>query len=144
MKVLYDTSVLVAGMVEAHPLHHMALPWLQKAKAGEHEMVIAAHTLLELYAVLTGLPVRPRINPEVARRLIDENVRSIAVVVVPDLSDYEAILARLVKSKLSGGITYDALIGYAAFKSDVDVLLTFNVADFRRVYPEMEGRIRAP
>jgi len=29
MKVLLDTSVLVAAMVEAHPAHEKSLPWLQ-------------------------------------------------------------------------------------------------------------------
>ena len=29
MKVLLDTSVLIAAMVESHPMHERALPWLQ-------------------------------------------------------------------------------------------------------------------
>ncbi len=144
MKVLYDTSVLVAGMVEAHPLHSKALAWLHKAKAGEHEMLVSAHTLLELYAVLTRLPVWPRISPEIAWRLVKENVRSIANVFVPSLSDYEAVLSRLAELKLTGGAAYDALIGYAALKEDVDILLTFNTADFCRIYPELKERIKTP
>jgi len=34
MKVLLDTSVLVAAMVEAHPAHEKSLPWLQQIKKG--------------------------------------------------------------------------------------------------------------
>ncbi|MDO8722802.1 MAG: hypothetical protein Q7J31_11375 [Syntrophales bacterium] len=30
MKVLLDTSVLVAAMVEAHPAHETSLPWLSE------------------------------------------------------------------------------------------------------------------
>lgn len=32
MKVLFDTSVLVAAMIESHPAHERALPWPQKSK----------------------------------------------------------------------------------------------------------------
>jgi predicted nucleic acid-binding protein len=63
MKVFLDTSILVAAFVEGHPYHTQALPWVQRAKRREIQGVIAAHTLAELYAVLTALPVRPRISP---------------------------------------------------------------------------------
>ena len=33
MKVLFDTSVLVAGMVAGHSRHEAAFPWLRKALA---------------------------------------------------------------------------------------------------------------
>ena len=53
MRILFDTSVLVAAMVESHPMHSRALPWLQQVRAGEPEdsFFVAAHTLAELYAV---------------------------------------------------------------------------------------------
>ncbi|MDL2123263.1 MAG: hypothetical protein LWX51_09290 [Deltaproteobacteria bacterium] len=31
---MLDTSVLIAGIVEAHPVHKRALPWLQHIKSG--------------------------------------------------------------------------------------------------------------
>lgn len=37
MKIFYDTSVLVAALVVAHPNHARALEWLRRARAGEHE-----------------------------------------------------------------------------------------------------------
>jgi predicted nucleic acid-binding protein len=58
MKVLFDTSALVAAMVEGHPRHEQAWPWLQQAKAGKVQGVVAAHSLAELYAVLTVLPLQ--------------------------------------------------------------------------------------
>ncbi len=74
MKVLLDSSVLVAALVEVHEAHERALPWLQRAHAGEGETVVAAHTLAEVYAVLTRLPLHPPIGPELAWRLIREEV----------------------------------------------------------------------
>ena len=61
MKVLLDTSVLVAAMIEAHPAHERALSWLQRAKGKEITAAVACHTLAELYAVLTRLPLQPPI-----------------------------------------------------------------------------------
>jgi predicted nucleic acid-binding protein len=63
VKLLLDTSVLVAAMVETHPDHEVALPWLQQIKDGTHEGLLSTHALAELYAVLTRLPVRPKISP---------------------------------------------------------------------------------
>ncbi len=57
MKILFDTSVLVAAMIEPHPFHNSAFPWLKRVKSNEIEMLVASHTLAELYAVLTTLPV---------------------------------------------------------------------------------------
>ena len=68
MRTLFDTSVLVAACIEGHPKHERALPWLSKAKAQEFEFVVSSHTLAELYAVLTTLPVKPRISPNVSWR----------------------------------------------------------------------------
>ena len=81
MRILLDTSVLVAAMVEAHPMHRMALPCLRRVKDGTDRGFVSAHSLAELYAILTRLPVRPRIPSVVARRLIEENVISSCEVV---------------------------------------------------------------
>jgi len=51
MKVLLDTSVLVAAMVEAHPHHVRAFPWLQRVKRKEVTAVLACHSLAELYSM---------------------------------------------------------------------------------------------
>ena len=39
VKVLFDTSILIAGFVASHPHHQAALPWLQKAKTKEIEVL---------------------------------------------------------------------------------------------------------
>ena len=81
MKTLFDTSVLVAALVQGHPKHDRALPWLSKAKAKKFEYIVSSHTLAELYAVLSTLPVKPRISPNVAWRLIHENIERTAKIV---------------------------------------------------------------
>jgi predicted nucleic acid-binding protein len=140
MKTLFDTSALV----EPHPMHTRALPWLQRAKAGNIDFFVASHTLAELYAVLTTLPLKPRISPLTAWRLVHDNVETSAKIISLPPSDYKDTIKYVSELGLSGGIIYDALILKAAQKSGVERLLTFNVDDFIRLWPEGESSIYAP
>ncbi|MBL7210989.1 MAG: PIN domain-containing protein [Desulfobacteraceae bacterium] len=144
MKTLFDTSVLVAAIVEPHPMHNRALPWLQRAKTGELAFFVASHTLAELYAVLTTLPIKPMISPSTAWRLIHDNIEISAKIISLSPSDYQDIIKRVSEFGLSGGIIYDALIVKAAKKSKVERLLTFNINDFKRVWPDGESIITIP
>ncbi len=144
MKTLFDTSVLVAAIVEPHPMHCRALPWLQRAKMGEFAFFLASHTLAELYAVLTTLPLKPKISPSVAWRLVHDNVETVAKIISLSPSDYSATVKYMSELGLSGGIIYDAIIVKVAKKSKVERLLTFNSDDFMRVWPDGESYIYIP
>jgi predicted nucleic acid-binding protein len=63
MKALLDTSTLIAAMLPDHVHHAHALAWLSRAKSGAFEFVGSAHSLAEIYAVLTRLPRTPPIGP---------------------------------------------------------------------------------
>lgn len=144
MTILADTSVWIAALVQPHPHHSRAFPWLTAARRGEHRLLVAMHSLAEIYAVLTTLPVHPRIRPDMARRLIRESVLSIAAPVELDAQDYLATLDALADQGISGGATYDALIVRGAIKSRADRLLTFNIKEFARIWPDGVDRIIAP
>jgi len=144
MKALFDTSLIISGIVESHPMHAKCLPWLQLAKAGEFEAIIVSHTLAETYAVLTTLPVKPRISPLVAHRLIDNNLQALARIVPLTIADYWNTIQRMTEMGLSGGTVYDALIATVARRLSVDKLLTLNTDDFRRVWPEGKQVITTP
>ncbi len=144
MKVLLDTSVLVAAMVGNHPSHARASPWLQRVKDKKVEGTVAAHSLAELYSVLTSLPVQPRISPGAAWRLIRENILSNFEIVILSKADYLTTLQSLSENQISGGATYDALIAHASVKAKVDRLITLNPDDFRRVRPEIASRVFSP
>lgn len=144
MKTLFDTSVIISGIIESHPMHAKCLPWLQRAKAGELEFIVVSHTLAETYAVLTALPVKPRISPLVAQRLIDNNLRAIARIIPLTTADYWNTIQRMTEMGLSGGIVYDALIATVARRLSVDKLLTLNTDDFRRAWPEGKLVITTP
>jgi predicted nucleic acid-binding protein len=144
MKVLFDTSVLVAALVAAHPHHARAFPWLKKAKEEEIELLISSHTMAELYTVLSTLPVIPRITPGMAWRLIHESVLSFATITALSSSDYQSTIKRMSELGISGGAVYDALIAKSAQKAGAERILTFNVADFKRVWPEGAAQIAVP
>jgi predicted nucleic acid-binding protein len=144
MKVLLDTSVLVAALVEAHTAHLRAFMWLSKARRKEYDLIIASHTLAELYAVLTSLPVSPRIAPATARRLISDSVLPWAKVISLSASEYEAAIKELAELGIPGGAIYDALIARAAGKGGAQKLVTLNTEDFKRVAPQMADRIAEP
>jgi predicted nucleic acid-binding protein len=144
VKTLFDTSIIIAALVESHPKHEIAFPWLKQAKTKTFELVIASHTLAELYAVLSTLPIKPRISPAVAWRLIHENIEAVSKVISLTSSEYSAVVKRLSTSGLKGGIVYDALIAKVAQKAGVKRLLTFNSDHFKRVWPEGENVIVTP
>lgn len=144
MKVLFDTSVLVAALVQAHPQHARALPWLRQAKAGEIEFLVSSHSLAELFSILSTLPARPRLSPAQAWHLVSENVEKAAHLVALSPADYFTTVRRVAELGLAGGVIYDALIARAAEKSAVDRLVTFNKADFLRVWPEGESILQDP
>jgi predicted nucleic acid-binding protein len=144
MRVLFDTSSLVAAMIEGHPAHNLALPWLQRVKAKTDTGLIAAHTLAELYAILTRLPVSPRISPVLALQLVRSNVLDTCTVVSLSGADYVTLLDHLAGLGIAGGAVYDALLLHAAWKSGVDQVVTLSAHDFRRVYPALADKIVSP
>ena len=144
MKVFFDTSVLVAACVEGHPEHERSFAWLAQAHRREIEMVVATHTLAELYAVLTRLPIRPRLVPSMVRRIIRDNIEANAQVVEISTDQYREVLDHLADQNLTGGIIYDALVAGVAKRQEVDILLTLNRKDFIRAWPEGGEKIREP
>ncbi len=144
MRVLFDTSVLVAALVTAHPAHERSFPWLRRALSKELDYLVAAHSLLELYAVLSRLPLAPRISPATARRLVEENVAGAARVVTLSASDYRSVLTKVADLGLAGGGVYDALVARAAQKGGADRLLTLNLGHFERLWPELRPILPVP
>jgi predicted nucleic acid-binding protein len=144
MRLLFDTSTLIASFVASHPKHHLALDWLKRTKTKEHSLSVAAHSLAECFAVLTRLPLSPKISPQSAHYLIKENIEKLAEIIVLSASDYKNILTELTELGLSGGITYDAIIVKAAINAKVDNILTLNPSDFLRLIPHNPSFIISP
>jgi predicted nucleic acid-binding protein len=144
MKILFDTSVIIAALIESHPMHARSFPWLKQAKEKKIELIVASHTLAELYAVLSTLPLKPRISSSVAWRLIKENIESISKIFSLTPAEYSSTIKSLSDMGLIGGTIYDALIAKVAQKAKVERLLTLNIDHFRRVWQDSENKIVAP
>ena len=144
MKIFFDTSVLVAAFVNAHPKHANCLPWLQRVKKKEIEGIISVHSLIEIYSILTKLPLSPRINPALALNLIKENILEDFELVTYGKKDYINLLDELSHGNIAGGASYDGLILSAAKKVTADKILTLNINDFIRVCPQLVRIISEP
>jgi len=124
MKALLDSSVLVAAHLPSHPHYAASCDWVRHAIHGAYELVVAAHSLAEMYSVLTRLPLRPRISPQAAWQFIEKNVLSSANVVALSPDEYVSVLETAVQEGWTGGVIYDALIAKAATKAGVERLLS--------------------
>lgn len=144
MKVFFDTSVLVAAVLAEHPHHARALPAIRSTLSSRNEACIAAHALAETYAVLTTLPVSPRIGPEAAQKLVAENLVGQFEVVALTAREYERLIRSLPERGAMGGAVYDVLQLECAIKAAADRIYTFNVSDFRRLAPGLADHITAP
>ena len=97
--------------------------------AGGQELVLAAHSLAETYAVLTRLPPPNRLRGKDALALIEENWAGNLVVHLTGRDTWRALRdAR--KLGVAGGQTYDALIAASALKARAAALVTWNVRNF--------------
>ena len=143
MKVLFDTSVLVAAFVVSHPRHSVCLPWLQQVQENKIDGYLSTHTFAELYSVLTRLPIKPSISPAIAQRLIDENLASFTAIPLT-ADDYHKAISTMVSLNLSGGGIYDTIIAQAAIKAEADTILTLNPNHFTSLGEDISENVKVP
>lgn len=144
MKVLLDTSVLIAALVVDHEHHGRAFPWLRGGIDGSHGVVVSAHTLAEVYAVVTRLPLPLTQGPSEARELIRRSIEDTAHIVALSAKDYREVLDVLAQRQFTGGRIYDALIVKTGLKARVDHIITLNVRHFSGIWPEADALLRTP
>jgi predicted nucleic acid-binding protein len=133
MLYFFDSSVIIAGLITKHPKYSVASPWLEKAIAKKIKWAVAPHSLAECYAVLSTLPVSPRIDAHTARRLIAENIEPTAKIVSLTAREYLDTISEASLHGFAGGIIYDAVILKAAHSCKASQLLTLNGKDFLRL-----------
>ncbi|MFI4956025.1 MAG: type II toxin-antitoxin system VapC family toxin [Gammaproteobacteria bacterium] len=138
MLVLLDTNVLVAAFVASHPHHSAAMRWFQLAEKKKISIMVAAHSIAECYAVLTRLPLTPKISPADAYRILRDNSKKMGKLVSLDPHEYMDIAEDLSLLGLSGGIVYDAIILKTAQKHHAKKLITFNKKHFLQLSPDTD------
>ena len=60
------------------------------------------------------------------------------------INDYVTLLTHLARLEIIGAAIYDALLLHAAWIANVDQVITLNLHNFRRVYPQLSDKIASP
>ncbi|HEY0555688.1 MAG TPA: PIN domain-containing protein [Thermoanaerobaculia bacterium] len=129
--VFFDTSVLIAGIIDFGRGPHHALLLMDAVADGRIESPLTAwHCCLEFYSVTTRLPEEYRLDPEVALQLLREEV--LARFSVHDLPSElrEEFLVSTVGEGTMGGRIYDAHIAEIARQAGARLVATENRRHF--------------
>lgn len=139
--IFLDTSVMIAAFWGDHTDHDSSLRVF--AEATRETAACGIHSLAEVYATMTALPVRPTVAPEQAFLLLQEITDRFTTVVL-DETEYLQTLRDLAGRRLSGGKIYDALLLACAKKCRAETIYTLNVKHFRQIAPDLAERIQTP
>ena len=139
--MLLDTTCLVAAALPQHEHHAATMADLARRRAAGHEFVMAAHAVLEAYAVLTRLPPPHRLTPADALSVLDPELGKDGDRRAVDRRESWRVVQRHGAKGIGGGRVYDGCIAACARKAKADEILTWNVRHFEAA-PEI--RVLSP
>ena len=141
MREFFDSSVLIAAFWGGHANHGASIQCLSGANKKHSSCGI--HSLVEVYAVMSSLPVAPGIPPEQVMLFVEE-VRSRLTVVSLDEKEYFQTIQKCADRGFTSGRVYDALLLSCAKKSGAQTIFTWNLKHFQVLASELAARIRTP
>lgn len=145
MKVFLDTNVLVSAVIKQHVFHNRSFALLERVLDQKDDGVISAHSLAEMYSVLTKLQVPYRHTPEQALLSIEENVSKPFKTVSLSGNEYATLLREAAGSRIQGGTIFDALLLKCAAKAEVDRIYTWNLKHFQAIAsPDVATKLSEP
>ena len=124
-RIAIDTGCLVATLCAWHDRHGEVLASMTAAVERGDVLLVAAHSLAEVYSVLTRLPAPLRVYQTAALDLLGRNLARFQIVALR-AGEYWLALSDSASRGISGGTVYDALIAAAARAGGADVLWTLN------------------
>jgi predicted nucleic acid-binding protein len=139
--IFLDTSVLIAVAQVGHPHHEPSRDLWNFCSAAETS--ISAHTLTEIYSVLTSMPPGLRVSPRNAIIAIETFLKRVTVIML-SAEEYLASLRTAANLGHAGGVIYDALHLACARKISADRIYTWNVRHFQMAAPDLKDRILTP
>jgi predicted nucleic acid-binding protein len=89
------------------------------------------HSLAETFAVLSALPINPRISADQAMFLIEKEILQNFFTVPLSVGAYRQAMIDIARAGRGGGAMYDALILQAARNVGASRLYTFNDKHFQ-------------
>jgi predicted nucleic acid-binding protein len=145
VNIFFDTSVLVAASERNHVHYARAWPVFHRVVKKEDKGYLGMHSIAEVYAALTRLPVAPRIQPLEAVCIVTDTILPYFEVVPADMADYREALHLMAAGGWNGAKIYDALLLVCAAKSKAERIYTFNLSDFQSLAPDdLRQKICAP
>ncbi len=141
MRAFLDTSVLIATFYADHEHHEPSKNLF--LRFDKIEACCAAHSLAEVYSTLTGMPGTRRVTGDEALLFLG-NIRERLTIVVLNSNEYFRAVEACSANGIAGGAVYDALLGHCALKAEAESLYTWNLKDFKRLGPEISGRVKTP
>jgi predicted nucleic acid-binding protein len=143
--IFFDTTVLVAASEQSHPHYAQARPALLRVAKKQDKGFMGLHSIAEVFAALTRLPVQPRIHPVEAARIVTDNLLPHFEVVSLGKRDYLEALNTMASGGWAGAKIYDALLLRCAAKCEADRIYTFNLGDFKQLAPaDLQKKICVP
>ena len=135
MNICFDTSVVIAALIQQHPKHRIAFPLLRKVRQGKAIGHLTCHAIAELYATLTVLPLAPRLSPAQTHQMIQSSIMDTFQVIPLQAKDYAEALQITMQGNHTSGMIYDALHLVGARSVDCKKLYTLNPRHFRALAP---------
>lgn len=140
MTEFFDTTVLVAAMVEDERRHEACAHALERAKDG----YASIHSLAECYATLTGGRLGVQLSPADAASLVRHNVHNRLSLVGLSAGDYVKLLDLAGPAGARGGAIYDFLILACARRARAERIYTLNHRHFIALAPDLAQQIVSP
>ena len=137
MKEFFDSSSLLAAMIEDEPGHETALAALASTRDG----YASTHSLAECFATLTGGRMTSRLTPAIAAELVEVNVAKRLTLVSLTQAEIAAALRTAASVGARGGAIYDVLLLAVARKCRADRIHTLNHRHFAAFAPELRDRL---
>lgn len=133
--------MLVSGLHRTDRRHYDSARVLERAN--KQEAACAAHSIAELFSVLSGRPHPQRVPLDDTLKLVEQARERMEIVTLTE-DDYFFTVSESVRAGRIGGIIYDALLLACARKVAADRVYTWNVSHFRMIAPDMAARIVEP
>ncbi len=139
--IFFDSSVIVSAAHRSDLRYPISLECL--STASRETACCGAHSLAEVFSVLTGRP-RPLRVPIPAALALLEQMRERMQTIALNEDEYFEVVRASAKAGRMGGIIFDALLLACARKAGAETIYTWNARHFRLVAPDLAGRIVEP
>ncbi len=105
----FDTSVLVPTPIIHHSHNAPALAVVEESVRRKHHGYISAHSLAEMYSVLTRTPFKPPLYPSEAWQIVEKMILPHLELVTLTPKEYQEVVHSCAVNGWVGGKIHDAV-----------------------------------